>query len=85
LHLKIVFLPNFRKSKLISPLLRNDYSEVNILKEWRCIESGHHENVGKDIEEWEKAGWHLHTYSTAGLGAGWERSVKHYLLWVRGE
>ncbi len=55
------------------------------LKEWRCIEVGHHDNVGKEIEEWEKAGWRLHTYSSAGMGSGWDKTVNHYLLFVRGE
>ncbi len=53
------------------------------MKEWRCIEIGHHDNVGKAIEEWEQAGWRLHTYSAAGLGS--YRTVNHYLLFVGGE
>lgn len=38
------------------------------MKEWKCVLVGHHENVGKVIDECEKAGWRLHTYQTAGMG-----------------
>jgi hypothetical protein len=59
--------------------------EVAKLKEWRCIELGHHDTVAQTIEKWEKAGWRLHTYSTAGMGEGFAMKVNHYLLFVRGE
>ena len=26
----------------------------------------HHDNVGKVIEDWEKAGWRLHNYQAVG-------------------
>ncbi len=55
------------------------------MKEWRCIQVGHHENVGRAIEDWEKQGWRLHTYTTAGMGEGFNKIVNHYLLFVRGE
>ena len=42
-----------------------DKKEVKAgLKEWKCVLVGHHENVGKTIEEWQKAGWRLHAYQT---------------------
>ena len=36
------------------------------MKEWKCVSVGHHNNVGKVIEDWEKVGWRLHQYSCAG-------------------
>jgi tRNA(Leu) C34 or U34 (ribose-2'-O)-methylase TrmL len=63
-----------------------DKKEVKAgLKEWKCVLVGHHDNVGKTIEEWEKAGWRLHTYQTAGMGGAMNYTVNHYLLFVRGE
>ena len=55
------------------------------LKEWKCVVVGHHDNVGKAIEEWEKAGWRLHSYQTAGMGGAVNYTVNHYLLFVRQE
>jgi len=55
------------------------------LKEWKCVLVGHHDNVGKVIEEWEKAGWRLHAYQTAGMGGAVNYTVNHYLLFERGE
>jgi len=42
----------------------------------------HHENIGKTIEGWEKAGWRLHTYQTAGIGGAINYTVNHYLLTI---
>jgi len=55
------------------------------MKEYRCIQVGHHENVGQVIEEWEKQGCRLHTYSTAGMREGFGMLVNHYLLFVKGD
>jgi len=44
---------------------------------------GHHKNVGKVIEDWEKAGWSLHTYTAAQMRPGIE--ISHYLLFEKGE
>jgi hypothetical protein len=54
------------------------------LKKYECVEVKHHKDVAKTIEEWESNGWHLHTYQTAGMGAGptWY-IVNHYLLFER--
>lgn len=58
-----------------------DKKEVKAgLKEWKCVLVGHHENVGKAIEELEKAGWRLHTYQTAGMGEAMNYTVNDYLL-----
>ena len=55
------------------------------MKEWACVEVKHHKDIGKTIEEWQKNGWRLHTYQTAGMGAGpMAYNVNHYLLFERG-
>ncbi|HEX9862818.1 MAG TPA: hypothetical protein VGB11_06000 [Candidatus Bathyarchaeia archaeon] len=55
------------------------------MKEWRCVLVGHHDDVGKTIQEWEKQGWRLHTYATAGTVGTVVYIVNHYLLFERGE
>jgi hypothetical protein len=59
--------------------------EVSSLKEWKCVLVGHHDNVGRAIEEMEKAGWRLHAYTAAGDVGIASSFVNHYLLFVRGE
>jgi len=51
------------------------------LKEYECVEVKNYKDIGKTIEEWQKNGWRLHTYSVTG--AMYE--VRHYLLFERGE
>ena len=54
------------------------------LKNYECVEVKHHKDIGKKIEEYERNGWHLHTYQTAGMGAGpMSYIVIHYLLFER--
>ena len=55
------------------------------LKEWKCVLVGHHDNIGKVIEEWEKAGWRLHTYQAAGDVGAATAFVNHYLLFEKSE
>jgi hypothetical protein len=43
---------------------------------------GNHKNVGKVIEESEKAGWQLHTYVCAG-NAALALGTNHYLLFEK--
>jgi hypothetical protein len=43
---------------------------------------GHHDHVGKVIDDCEKAGWSLHTYTTAQMRPGLE--INHYLLFEKG-
>jgi hypothetical protein len=43
---------------------------------------GHHDNVGKTVEEAEKAGWSLHTYAVAE-NVAIELGTNHYLLFER--
>jgi hypothetical protein len=54
------------------------------MKEWECVQVGHHKNVGKTIEEWQKNGWRLHTYVCAG-NATLAMGTVHYLLFEKGE
>ncbi|MCK4953200.1 hypothetical protein KAS14_05395 [Candidatus Bathyarchaeota archaeon] len=51
------------------------------MKIWRCVQIGHHNNVGKTIEEWQKNGWRFHTYQASGQTT----LVNHYLLFERDE
>jgi hypothetical protein len=53
------------------------------LKEYECVQVGHHKDIGKTIEEWQKNGWRLHTYTCAQMRAGLE--ILHYLLFEKGE
>jgi hypothetical protein len=49
------------------------------LKEWKCIQVGHHKRIGGIIEEYQKGGWILHTYQAQGTPT----MVNHYLLFER--
>ena len=51
------------------------------LKEWDCIKVGNHKDVAKTIEEWQKKGWDLHTFSCVQYGIGGDAT--HYLLFER--
>ena len=54
------------------------------LKEYECVEVKNHKDIGITIKEWQKKGWRLHTYQTAGMGAGpMAYKVNHYLLFER--
>ena len=56
------------------------------MKEYECVEVKNHKDVGKTIEEYQKNGWHLHTYQAAGLAGGPMSSfVSHYLLFEKGK
>jgi hypothetical protein len=50
------------------------------LKEYECVQVNHHKDVGKTIGEWQKKGWHFHTYQTTGYGT----AINHYLLFEKG-
>ena len=45
---------------------------------------GNHKNVGRVIEEYENAGWHLHTYTCAGY-ANLAFGTNHYLFFEKEE
>lgn len=59
--------------------------EVIDVKEWKCVLVAHHDRIGQVIEEFEKAGWRLHTYQAAGDVGLTTAFVNHYLLFVREE
>ena len=50
------------------------------MKEWECVQVNHHRNIGNTVEEWERKGWHLHTYSCAQLRGS---EINHYLLFEK--
>ena len=50
------------------------------MKEYECVQVGHHKKIAKVIQEHLIDGWHLHTYQATGIGT----DVKHYLLFERG-
>ena len=52
------------------------------MKIWECVLVGHHNNVGKTIQDWSQRGWQLHTYSAAQLRGS---EINHYLLFVKDE
>jgi len=53
------------------------------LKEYECVQVGRHKDIGKTVEEWQKKGWRLHTYSCTQAGIGADDN--HYLLFEKGE
>lgn len=51
------------------------------LKEYECVQIGHHKEIGKTIAEWQMRGWRLHSYEAVGTPT----MVNHYLLFETGE
>ncbi len=51
------------------------------MKKYMWVQVGHHKDVGRAIEEWQKNGWDLHTYTCAQMRPGLE--ILHYLLFER--
>ena len=49
------------------------------MKEWECVQVGHHKDIGRTIEKREADGWKLNTYQAQGSPA----LVNHYLLFER--
>ena len=49
------------------------------MKEWECVQLGHHKDIGRTIENRERDGWKLHTYQAQGTPT----LVNHYLLFER--
>ncbi|UCE95602.1 MAG: hypothetical protein JSV51_07760 [Candidatus Bathyarchaeota archaeon] len=49
------------------------------MKEWICVQVGHHKQVGPTIERFERNGWKLHTYQVTGRDI-W---MTHYLLFEK--
>jgi hypothetical protein len=54
------------------------------MKQYQCVQVGHHNDIGKVIEEYQKNGWHLHTYqATTTLASLVAPVVSHYLLFEK--
>jgi hypothetical protein len=49
------------------------------LKEYHCVQVGHHKKIGEVIAEFQQQGWILHTYQAQGTPT----LVNHYLLFER--
>ena len=49
------------------------------MKEYLCVQVGHHKEIAKVMEEYQNKGWQLHTYQAQGSPA----IVNHYLLLER--
>jgi hypothetical protein len=52
-----------------------------VLKQWKCVKVGNHNEIHRTIEEWQKDGWCLHTYQAIGTSG----NPSHYLLFEKGE
>ena len=52
-------------------------------KEYECVEVKQHKDVGKTISEYQKNGWHLHTYQAAGSAGKFSSFINHYLLFEK--
>jgi hypothetical protein len=64
---------------------KNGAGGVVETKEYECVEVGHHKDVARTIGEYQSKGWSLHSYQTAGMGAGpMAYKVNHYLLFEKG-
>jgi len=56
----------------------------DLLKKYECVEVKDHKKIGETIEEYQLKGWNLHSYETAGMGAGpMSYKVFHYLLFEK--
>ena len=51
------------------------------MKEYECVQVGHHKKIAEVIQEYLMNGWHLHTYQATGQAA----LVTHYLLFEKGK
>lgn len=49
------------------------------MKEWKCVQVGHHKKIADVIKENQMKGWRLHTYQAQGSPT----LVNHYLLFER--
>lgn len=46
------------------------------MKEWKCVQVNHHDDIGRTIEEYQNSGWSLHTYSSAQFRRIVDREIK---------
>jgi hypothetical protein len=47
------------------------------LKEYVCLQVGHHRDIGRLLWDYQKRGWILHTYQAAHADG---YAINHYLL-----
>ena len=50
-----------------------------LMKQYECVQVGHHKNISNTIQEWQLNGWRLHTYQAQGSPT----MVNHYLLFEK--
>ena len=54
------------------------------MKQYECVQVGHHKDIGPTIDEYQKIGWHLHTYQAAVANESLITPiVHHYLLFEK--
>ena len=51
------------------------------MKQYECVQVGHHKNIAEVIQEYLMNGWSLHTYQATGQAT----LVSHYLLFEKGK
>ena len=49
------------------------------MKEYKCVQVGHHKKISEAADKHLRSGWALHTYQAAGG----PNNVVHYLLFER--
>jgi hypothetical protein len=49
------------------------------MKEWKCVQVGHHNKIAKVLGDYHRKGWKLHTYQATGQAT----LVSHYLLFEK--
>ena len=49
------------------------------MKQYICVQVGHHKHIAEVCEKYQAQGWELHTYQAQGAPT----LVNHYLLFVR--
>ncbi len=59
---------------------KGEKGEKANMRRWECVQLGHHNDVGRKIEEWESNGWVLYSYATASFQS---TVVNHYLLFFK--
>ncbi len=54
------------------------------MKQYECVQVGHHKDIRKVIEDHQKDGWQLHTYQATVANASLITPVVyHYLLFEK--
>jgi hypothetical protein len=53
------------------------------VKQYECVQVGHHKDLGPVTDEYQKDGWHLHTYQATMAASIATPVVNHYLLFEK--